>query len=93
MKNSYRASPGPEQLLQGGQKHAQPVSYRLLSFDPSRLRGFPFLGSTVPLFPIHNIIVEITLRNKFPFYYIFSVPLTHLDTRCKNFTDAIYHET
>ena len=37
------------------------------------------MASTVPLFPIHNIIVEITLRNKFPFYYIFSVPLTHLD--------------
>ena len=37
------------------------------------------MASTVPLFLIHNIIVEITLRNKFPFYYIFSVPLTHLD--------------
>ena len=71
MNNSYRASPGPGQLRQGGQKHAQPVSYRLLSFDPSRLRGIPFLASTVPPFSIHNIIVEITLRNKFPFITFF----------------------
>ena len=72
-------APGPGRLRQDGQIHAKPVWHRLLGFVPSRLKGFPLLASTVPPPPVLNIIVQFTLRKKFPFYYIFSVPLTHLD--------------